>query len=402
MSICYLVHMALLSRKMPRVAILLSSAYGEHARHLRGILHFTQMNAPWSLDVRTGRAGEPDDFDPRRWNYNGVIANRMTPALAALVRRHRTPTILLNDIWPDGNPIGRIKCDNAAIARMAAEYLTGCGFANFAFVGEQSGLVWSSEREKVFSAELAKRGLACHMYDGGRENGNVERGMEDMQMLQDWLLRLPKPIAVFAAYDIRARQVQDACQAVALAVPDDVAILGVDNDEVLCETASPPLSSIAMSTEDAGFRAAELLARAMSRRRIPSGTSNIMYTGTHVVVRRSTAHTFMADGLVRRCSELVEANVGRRFSVKDLVQVLHVSRRTLEIRFRAATGRSLNDEITNLRLQRAKTLLAKTSRSQSTIAVECGFCDASHMNAVFHRRCGVLPSAFRGQSRIKS
>ena len=389
--------MALLSRKMPHVAILLSSAYGEHTRLLRGILHFTQLNAPWLLDVRTGRTGEPEEFSPLRWNYDGVIANRMSPSLAALVRRHHTPTILLNDIWPEGDPLGRINCDNATIARMAADYLAECGFTNFAFVGEQSGLVWSAEREMAFAAELAKRGFTCHTYDGKSAPTKAMadwRGMDDMQRLQDWLMRLSKPAAVFAAYDIRARQILDACRAAGLAVPDDIAILGVDNDEVLCETASPPLSSIAMSTEDAGFRAAELLAKAI-RRKVRRGTTDILYTGTHVVARRSTARIFRTDELVRRCFELVEANAGRRFTVKDIVKALRVSRRTLEIRFRAATGHSLNDEITNLRLQRAKTLLAKTSRSQSEIAAECGFCDASHMNAVFHRRCGALPSAFR-------
>lgn len=382
--------MALLTQKMPHVAILLSSAYGEHIRLLRGILHFTQLNVPWSLDVRTGRAGEPEKFDPQHWNYDGLIANRMPPDLAALARRHHTPTILLNDILPDSAPLGRIMCDNATIARMAAEYLIGCGFSNFAFIGEWSGLVWSAEREKAFSAELERRGHSCSIYPSADCDQEY-----DNKRLREWLLQLPRPTAIFAAYDIRARQVQDACREAGLSVPDDMAILGVDNDEVLCETASPPLSSIAMSTEDAGVRAAELLAKAMYRQNRPRGTVNIMYTGTHVVARQSTARTLRADALVRRCCELVEANVGRRFSINDLVKSLHVSRRTLEIRFRAATGHSLNAEITNLRLRRAKTLLAKTSRPQTEIAAECGFCDASHMNAVFRRCCGTLPSAFR-------
>ena len=382
---------------MPHVAILLSSAYGEHMRLLRGILHFTQMNAPWSLDVRTGRAGESEGFASQQRGYDGIIANRMPSDLAALVSRHHTPTILLNDIWPEGTPLGRIKCDNATIARMAADYFVDCGFRRFAFVGEQSGLDWSAEREKAFVHELGERGFDCAIYDKEQKTVNGKRGNDDLQKLQEWLMSLPRPTAVFAAYDIRARQVQEACRTAGLAVPDDMAILGVDNDEVLCETASPPLSSIAMSTEDAGFRAAELLAKAMSRRRLPRGTEEILYTGTHVVARRSTARTFMTDSIVRRCCELVEANVGRRFTVKDLVATLRVSRRTLETRFRAATGHSLNDEITTRRLQHAKTLLAKTSRTQSEIAAECGFCDASHMNTVFHRRCGALPSAFRGR-----
>ena len=327
--------MAKLANSMPHVVILLESTYPTHTQILRGILRFTQLHAPWTLP----------------------------PELSALIRRHRTPTIVMNDIGREVRPIARILCDNAAIARLAAETLAGKGFENFAFVGERSGIHWSVARERVFADEIARRGFPCRVYptdEGG--------GAEDGRRLQDWLRALPRPTALFAAYDIRARQVLDACHAAGLAVPDDIAILGVDDDEVICETAAPALSSIPLSMADAGFRAAELLDRVMS-------------TG--------------ADALVRRCRALMEANVGRPFNVADLVASLGVSRRTLETRFRAATGRSLNDEITELRIRRAKTMLAKSALPQSAIAAACGFCDASHLNVIFRRHCGAPPSAFR-------
>ena len=186
-----------------------------------------------------------------------------------------------------------------------------------------------------------------------------------------------------------------ACRAAGLAVPDDIAILGVDDDEVICETATPALSSIPLSMEDAGFRAAELLDRVLATRRRPRRATDIIVTGTQVVARRSTARDAVADALVRRCRALMEANVGRPFNVADLVASLGVSRRTLETRFRAATGRSLNAEITDLRIRRAKTMLAKSSMPQAAIATACGFCDASHLNVIFRRHCGAPPSAFR-------
>ena len=150
-----------------------------------------------------------------------------------------------------------------------------------------------------------------------------------------------------------------------------------------------------MSTEDAGFRAAELLAKAMSRRRLPRGTEEILYTGTHVVARRSTARTFMTDSLVRRCCELVEANVGRRFTVKDLVATLRVSRRTLELRTRRTLGRSLGMEIAALRLSRAAVLLLDTDLPVAEIAERAGFCDASYFVLRFKRHYGVTPAAWR-------
>ena len=382
--------MAKLANSMPHVVILLESTYPTHTQILRGILRFTQLHAPWTLDVRTGRAGEPTSFGAEKWKVDGIIANRLPPELSALIRRHRTPTIVMNDIGREVRPIARILCDNAAIARLAAETLAGKGFENFAFVGERSGIHWSVARERVFADEIARRGFPCRVYptdEGG--------GAEDGRRLQDWLRALPRPTALFAAYDIRARQVLDACHAAGLSVPDDIAILGVDDDEVICETAAPALSSIPLSMADVGFRAAELLDRVMSTGRRPRGAADIIFTGTHVVARRSTARDAVADALVRRCRALMEANVGRPFNVADLVASLGVSRRTLETRFRAATGRSLNDEITELRIRRAKTMLAKSALPQSAIAAACGFCDASHLNVIFRRHCGAPPSAFR-------
>ena len=382
--------MSKLANSMPHVVILLESTYPTHTQILRGILRFTQLHAPWTLDVRTGRAGEPTSFGAEKWKVDGIIANRLPPELSALIRRHRTPTIVMNDIGREVRPIARILCDNAAIARLAAETLAGKGFENFAFVGERSGIHWSVARERVFADEIARRGFPCRVYptdEGG--------GAEDGRRLQDWLRALPRPTALFAAYDIRARQVLDACHAAGLSVPDDIAILGVDDDEVICETATPALSSIPLSMADAGFRAAELLDRVMSTGRRPRGAADIIFTGTHVVARRSTARDAVADALVRRCRALMEANMGRPFNVADLVASLGVSRRTLETRFRAATGRSLNDEITELRIRRAKTMLAKSALPQSAIAAACGFCDASHLNVIFRRHCGAPPSAFR-------
>ena len=382
--------MAKLANSMPHVAILLESTYATHTQILRGILRFTQLHTPWTLDVRMGRAGEPTSFDAKKWNVDGVIATRLPPELSALIRRHRTPTIVMNYIGSEVRPIARILCDNVAIARLAADTLADAGFRNFAFVGERSGIQWSVERERAFAAEVARRGFPCHVYQADRDDAS-----EDNRHLQEWLLGLPRPTALFAAYDIRARQVLDACHAAGLAVPDDTAILGVDDDEVICETATPALSSIPLSMEDAGFRAAEMLDRVLAKRRRPRHATDIIFTGTHVVARRSTARDAVADALVRRCRALMEANVGRSFNVADLVASLGVSRRTLETRFRAATGRSLNAEITDLRIRRAKTMLAKSSMSQAAIAAACGFCDASHLNVIFRRHCGAPPSAFR-------
>ena len=383
--------MTKLVNTIPHVVVQLDGPYMAQSRILHGILRFTQLHTPWTLDVRTGRAGEPTTFDEANWSATGIIASRIPPDLAALARRHRTPLFVINDIARELKPIGRIRYDNMTVTHLAADHLVKAGFTDFAFVGERSAIAWSDEREQLFSKEITARGFTCRIYESTRNSA-----ADDSGSLRDWLTTLPRPTALLAACDIRARHVLDSCLAAGLDVPGDIAILGVDDDEAICETSMPTLSSISMSTEAAGFKAAEILDAAMAggaRRR--DSPIDVFYGGTHVVERRSTKHDTARDALVSQCRILMEANFGRKFNVSDLVSHLHVSRRTLETHFRAATGLSLNDEITALRIRHAKVLLSKTSMPQSEIAAKCGFCDASHMSVIFRRHCSAPPSAFR-------
>lgn len=373
--------------RMPHVAILLLGPNVSHSQILRGILSFTQRRTPWTLDVRVGRTDEPQGFDAASWRYNGIISNHITPEIVRLARRHRTPVILVNDVVSPLLPVARVRCDNASVARMAAEYFAAHDFKHVAYVGVSERLPWVEERRDAFVSEAEARGLSCEVF---HEDGKSR--------LREWLLALQKPCAILAAYDIRARNVIDACVQADISVPDEVVVLGVDNDDVFCETSSPTLSSIAMTTEEAGFHAAEVLDEAMSgRRRVGDGgePERIPYVAKAVVERRSTAQDATSDALVRRCRALIEANVARHFGVADLARSLFVSRRTLELRFRAATGRTVAEEIVEQRVRRAKALLVQRSMNQAQIAAACGFTDASHMNVVFQRLCGATPGAFR-------
>ena len=380
-----------LVHRLPHIAVLLHGSQISHTQILRGILRYAQSHAPWTLDVRVGRAGELATFDEASWRFDGVVAGFLPPGLERLARRHRTPIVLMNDLGETMRPVARIKPDNASMARMAAEFFAGRGFVRFAYIGATGTPPWSVERGEAFAAEAALRGISCDIYPGDDEEdpgGGLRLG--------DWLLALPRPAALFAANDLRARGVLDACARAGIVVPNDMALLGVDNDEVFCDTSSPTLSSIAMATEEAGYRTAGTLDAAMSGHRCrTTECETIFYAAKAVVERRSTAHDASRDELVRRCRALVEANIATHFTVADLAHGLHVSRRTLETRFRMETGHSPGDEIVEQRIRRAKALLAQTHMSQSQIAAACGFTDASHMNVVFHRLCGAVPSAFR-------
>ena len=393
--------MTTLAKHPPRVALLLSPSHFSNRQILHGILRYVQSHAPWSLDVRLGRDDEPVRFDDAAWKFAGVVADRLYPELVRLARRHRTPMVLLHDVGM-GLPhvAARIVCDNESVARVAAEHLIGCGFTRFAYVGAHGGQKWSVERSAAFAGELAKHGFSCAVYSGsGADGGRVDGDSGSEPALGRWLKALEKPVAVFAAYDLRALGVLASCEGAGISVPDEVAVLGVDNDEVLCETSTPTLSSIALTHEEAGYAAAAALEEAMTadarRRTAVRGERRVAFCAKAVVARRSTAHDAATDTLVRRCRALVEANVASHFGVADLAHSLHVSRRTLETRFRAATGRSPGEEIAEQRIRRAKALLSHHAMSQAQIAEACGFTDASHMNVAFRRRCGAPPSAFR-------
>ena len=387
--------MATLVTNAPHVAILMSPSHVSHTQMLRGILRYAQCHVPWSLDVRLGREGEPTTFEERSWNFSGIVANRLPADLVRLALRHRTPMVLLHEIGHDmPRVVARIVCDNETVARAAADHFVERGFTNFAYVGARGGQPWSVERGNAFVREISSRGFDCLVYPGAAGESAARGDSANEPMLGRWLRTLAKPVAVFAAYDIRALGVLASCNGAGITVPDEVAILGADNDDVLCETSLPSLSSVVLTTEEAGYAAAEALDEAMAGRR-RRGEERVAFCAKGVAARRSTARDAVTDELVRRCRALVEANVERHFGVADLAHSLLVSRRTLETRFRAATGRTPGDEIAEQRIRRAKALLAHHSMSQAQIAQACGFTDASHMNVVFHRRCGAPPSAFR-------
>ena len=322
---------------IPRVQISLINAYATHSDMLRGILDYVRSHASWALDLRTGRRDEARDKADDWKSCDGLIVNRTTPELMRLVRTRRLPAVLVSAGPRPGFPGCVLSCDNAPIVSAAVRHLRFRSCAAYAFVGVP-GMPWST---------------------------------------------------------IRAREVEDCCRLAGCRVPDDVMIVGVDNDETLCEMSSPTLSSIPLSTREAGYRAAEILDRAMRGELPADDLPDVTYTGDKVIERQSSEFPFAHDDIVRRCRELIAARFTEALYVSDLARLLNVSRRTLETRYRALTGMSVNQDILSRRIELAKRLLAETDRRQEDIALACGFCDASHLGALFRQREGVPPSAFR-------
>jgi LacI family transcriptional regulator len=385
--------------KIPQVALLFETNEQAHRDILRGVLRYERLNGPWSLHVAEGRSGEQRLLTLKAWGGAGVIGVIQNRAYADAVRAADVPAVLIDPLDEACLPPGLLArrsvlaSDQRAIGEMAAAYFLERGFARFAFVGEIHEINWSRERGAAFAACVGRSGFDCPCYGPLTAKEKRDWGVE-RDRLCAWLKALPKPVAVFAAMDVRGRQVLDACLTAGLDVPHEVAVLAVDNDELICESTTPPLSSLALDTERMGYEAAGLLDQAMRQRRMAKRVTRT-FPPLAVVTRRSTEAVHIADPLVARTLEFIWLNSQNPIGVPQIVEHAGVSRRLLELRFRKALGGTLQEELQRSRLKRVKTLLAETNLSVTAIAQACGFTSKSYLGKVFRRTFHTTMTRYR-------
>ena len=247
-------------------------------------------------------------------------------------------------------------------------------------------------RERAFREQLAAAGFEPHVY--AQPDRPRDRVWEREQtFLAEWIRTLPTPVGLFACNDDRGRQVLEACRLANLHVPEDVAVLGVDNDEVFCDLSDPPLSSVALNAETAGYRAAELLDGMMSGR--IRKRQRILVEAIGVVTRRSTEVVAVSDPDVVAALQYIRREQGRGISVLSVANEVAVSRRSLEKRFRDAIGRTILEEIQLVRLERAKRMLLETTYPISRVAEMSGFGSTGYFIQFFQSRVGETPRKYR-------
>jgi LacI family transcriptional regulator len=251
---------------------------------------------------------------------------------------------------------------------------------------------WSRRREDAFRERLQKAGFTPFVY---HQPAKLRDRMweKEQEFLAEWIQSLPTPLGLFACNDDRGRQVLETCRLVGLQVPEDVAVLGVDNDEVFCELSDPPLSSIALNAETAGYRAAELLDGMMSGRiRKPR---RILVEALGVMTRRSTEVIAVKDADIASALQFIRHEQGRGISVDRVADEVAMSRRSLEKRFRDTIGRTILEEIQLVRLERSKRLLLETTYPISKVAEISGFGSTGYFIQFFQRRVGKTPRKYR-------
>jgi LacI family transcriptional regulator len=383
--------------RIPRVALIveMSGIYGRQI--LQGIARYIRSHKPWSifLEQRELRAPPPPWLLRRQWD--GIICRSTDRALARRLLRHEIPAVDLNDLY-GGLGLSRICSDMRAIGQLGAEHLLERNFRQFAFCGFEEE-TWSALRRDGFVATVEAAGCSFDLYESPWHGRNVPEWGKDQERMARWIRTLPKPLGLMACNDVRGQQVLNACRSVDAAVPDEVAVVGVDNEEVLCELCDPPLSSVMPNPEQIGYEAAELLDRLINEGRTPVEERAIKPLG--VVARQSTDVLGIEDPDVAAAVRHIRENACNGLTVDDLVAALSVSRSLLERRFRRCLRRSPQQEIRLVQLKRVRQLLSETTLTLDAIAALAGYEHPEYMSVVFKRLTGQTPGEYRQLLRAK-
>ncbi|MBK1825669.1 XylR family transcriptional regulator [Haloferula rosea] len=387
-------------RPTPRVALLIESSRSYGRELLMGIASYVRVHGPWSIEFEEG---DPAEHFPKwfsRWNWDGVIARVSTPAIAEILGDTGVPVVDLSGSLPDAG-FPRIRSDEEAVGRMAAEHLLSRGFKNFAFCGF-NGMDWSDLRRASFERRVAEAGFECQVFQkpgispSSAEVDGEHHGELQERELMAWLKSLPKPCGVMACNDARGRQVLTCCREVSVPVPDEVAVIGVDRDEVFCELSVVPLSSVILNTQQIGFEAAALLARLMDGEATEFSSTIVSPVG--VMARQSTDVLAIDDRHIAAALKHIREHACSGLDVESLLKVVPLSRSVLERRFSKILGKSPKTEILRVRLNRVRALLAESDLTLAEVAEKTGFEHPEYMSRLFKKKVGVTPGEFRRRS----
>ncbi len=378
-----------------KVALLVetSNSYGRELLH--GVRAWGREQHAWSM--RLSEHGRGAGLPPwlKAWRGDGIIARVDNAAIAAALRRCRVPVVdvsaaLAAPVFP------RVVTDSAAATGLAAEHLRERGFRHFAYCGDAQ-FNWSARRGRYFSTQVKAMGaVVAHFEQPAAKSGPAGAEVEQAALVA-WLRALPKPVGVLACYDVRGQQVLEACHEAGLAVPDEVAVMGVHNDELLCDLCDPPLTSVIPDARRAGYEAAALLEQMMNGADVPVETRLIEPVG--VAARQSTDVVAVADDRVSAAVRFIRERAVSGIDVQDVLRAVPMSRTLLERKFKQLIGHSPHEHILRVRMERVKALLVSTELSVGAIAERVGIEHPEYLSVAFRRATGHSPREYRTRHR---
>lgn len=376
---------------IPHVALIVETSLAHGRGILSGIAKYVATHSPWSIYVDQRGIDDPPPGWLKDWEGHGIIMRAQTRSIAKVAANLNVPVVDTLHQLPDLQ-VPTVISDHVQVARAAAEHLLEREFTHFAFVGVDRAH-WSKVRRQAFVDVLRESGSPCHVYSPTSRQRLMESWEGGQYDLADWLQELPKPVGVFAAHDLRALCVLDACRRKNISVPEQVAVIGVDNDETLCNLGDPPLSSVRLDLEGIGFKAAEVLDQLMQGKKVPA--KPVMFKPFGVAARRSTDIVAIGDPLTAQAVRYIRQQACSGVTVGDIAAHCRVSRRVLERSFSKFLGTSPNEQIVRAKLSHAKQLLTETDLSLEAIASKCGLTHAAYLSVLFKKEIGQTPGEFR-------
>lgn len=385
--------------KTPQVLLVFLTRFEESASMLQGIAQYERSHGKWAafLDDEARAENEPHWIRSKKWD--GVISRHTTPALARSCAELGIPLVDLNDT-PSFPRVPKIRPDNVSIGHLGAEHFLERGFTHFGFSGF-GNLPWACERRDGFVEALKLAGRHCELFDVDYPGVTTPAwDARQITLLAAWLRRLPKPIGIMACVDARAFQVMGAAQAANLTVPEEVALLGANNDSVRCDLSYPSLSSVAPNAYKSGYHAAETLDLIMR-----GGTPAVWETRIEplgVVTRPSTDVLAIHDKNVATALSFIRERACLGISVNEVLKHAFASRSQLEKKFRRHLGRSPQAEIRRVQVAKIRQLLLETDFPLKKIADLTGFEHVEYMCVVFKRLTGDSPGSYRKKQQKKT
>ncbi len=382
-------------RVRPKVALLIETSNGYARGLLQGIRAYVREHDPWSIYLSEHGRGEGCPRWFRRWKGDGILARVESEPMAQTIQATRLPAVDLSFAL-EHSPFPRVVTDSRAVTRLAAEHLLERGFKHFGFCGEDR-YHWSKLRAAFFAAEIASAGYLCRIYPEASCGGAPDSWEGEIDAIVEWLRTLERPAGVMACYDIRGQQVIEACRRMGVGVPDEVAVVGVHNDELLCDLCDPPLTSVIPNARRAGYEAAAMLDRLLRGEPVAVESRYIEPIG--IATRQSTDVVAVDDPKVSAAVRFMRENACVGITVSDVLRAVPMSRSMLERRFKQLLGCTPHEQILRIRIQRVKTMLSTTSLPLAVIAERAGFEHTEYLSVVFKRVTGYSPHAYRTQSR---
>ncbi len=364
------------------------SDYSNRVAH--GIVRYISQQSHLKLQVM-GKQGFIPLWDPSGFVGDGVIGMFSSEEHADEYRNKGIPVVNVSASTSDVHPW--VSIDNRLVGELAAEYFVVRGYEHFAFLNTTNNALYSVQRREGFRATMQKAGRYVHelILSSPITQTPVDWYM-GIDEVADKLKLLPKPLALFCGLDIVGRLASQACEREGIGVPEDVAILGVDNEELICNACRVPLSSMEQGEDRVGFMAAQLLDRLLQGREV---AQEIVIPPVGIVERRSTDAAAVADEPIACALAYMRENLAEPIAMLSVAKVSGMSRSLFERRFKNAVGRTPASELQRMRVERARQLLLATRLSIDKIAVECGFRRRERLHEAFKRVTGYTPAAYR-------